>query len=82
MAVVTGWGQSIDDLAGAVADLLTDTSVRTSPLTDAAATLGCRDAVVVGLRQLVGSVADMPPVAQARPLQMFDVLLRRAGALP
>lgn len=78
---MTGWAQNIDDLAGAVADLLTDTSVRTSPLTDAAAALACRDAVVVGLRQLVGSVADMPPVAQARPLQMFDVINRPAQAL-
>ncbi len=82
MAGVTGWGQNIDDLAVAVADLLADTSVRTSPLTDVPAALACRDAVVIQLRQLVGSVADMPPVAQARPLQMFDVLLRRAGALP
>lgn len=81
MAVVTGWGQDLDDLAGAVADLLTDTSVRTSPLTDVAATLACRDAVVVGLRQLVGSVADMPPVARARPLQLFDVTSRPAQAV-
>jgi len=81
VAVVSRWSQNVDDLAGAVADLLTDTSVRTSPLTDAAATLACRDAVVVGLRQLVGSVADMPPVAQARPLQMFDVTNRPAQAL-
>lgn len=81
MAVVTGWGQNIDDLAGAVADLLTDTSIRTSPLIDVAAALSCRDAVVVQLRQLVGSVADMPPVAQARPLQMFDVTNRPAQAL-
>lgn len=81
MAVVTGWHQHIDDLAGAVAALLTDCSVRTSPLTDAAATLACRDALVVGLRQLVGSVADMPPVAKARPLLMFDVTNRPAQAL-
>ena len=60
---MTGWAQHIDDLAGAVADLLTDTSVRTSPLTDAAATLACRDAVVVQLRQLVGSVADITSTA-------------------
>jgi hypothetical protein len=81
VAVVTGWGQNIDDLAGAVADLLTDTSIRTSPLIDVAAALSCRDAVVVQLRQLVGSVADMPPVAQARPPQMFDVTNRPAQAL-
>lgn len=81
MADVTGWGQNIDDLAGAVADLLTATSVRTSPLTDAAAALACRDAVVVQLRQLVGSVADMPPVAQARRLELFDVTNRPAQAL-
>jgi len=81
VAVVTGWRQNIDDLAGAVADLLTDTSVRTIPLTDAAGTLACRDAVVIQLRQLAGAVADMPPVAQARPLQMFDVTNRPAQAL-
>ena len=81
MAVVSGWGQDVDDLADAVADLLTDISVRTSPLTDAAATLACRDAVVVELRQLAGAVADMPPVARARPLQMFDVTNRPAQAL-
>ena len=81
MAEVSGWGRHIDDLAGAVADLLTDTSVRTSPLTDAAATLACRDAVVIQLRQMVGAVADMPPVAQARPLTMFDVTNRPAQAL-
>lgn len=81
MADVTGWGQNIDDLAGAVADLLNDTSVLTSPLTDATAALACRDAVVAGLRQFVGSLADMPPVAPARPLQMFDVTNRPAQAL-
>jgi len=81
VAVVTGWGQNIDDLAGAVADLLTDTSMRTTPLTDATGTLACRDAVVVQLRQLAGAVADMPPVARARPLQMFDVTNRPAQAL-
>lgn len=81
MVDVTGWAQHIDDLAGAVADLLNYTSVRTSPLIDVAATLACRDAVVVELRQLVGSVADMPPVAQVRPLQMFDVINRPAQAL-
>jgi hypothetical protein len=81
VAGVTGWGQNIDDLAGAVADLLADTSVRTTPLTDVAAALTCRDAVVIQLRQLVGSVADMPPVAQARPLEMFDVTNRPAQAL-
>jgi len=43
--------------------------------------LACRDAVVIGLRQLVGSLADLPPVAQARPLQMFDVTYRPAQAL-
>lgn len=78
---MTGWHQSIDDLAGAVADLLTDTSVRTSPLTDTAAVLACRDALIVQLRQLVGSLADMPPVAQVRPLQLFDVINRPAQAL-
>jgi len=51
---VSGWGREIDDLAAVVAGLLTDTSVRTSLLTDAAATLACRDAVVVQLRQFVG----------------------------
>ncbi len=81
MAVVSRWSQNIDDLAGAVADLLTDTSRRTTPLTDAAGTLACRDAVVAGLRQLAGAVADMPPAAQARPLEMFDVTNRPAQAL-
>jgi len=81
VAVVSRWSQNIDDLADAVADLLTDTSMRTSPLTDAAGTLACRDAVVAGLRQLAGAVAGMPPVAQARPLQMFDVTNRPAQAL-
>jgi len=50
-------------------------------VTDAAASLACRDAVVIGLRQLVGSLADLPPVAQARPLQMFDITNRPAQAL-
>jgi len=81
VAVVSRWSQNIDDLAGAVADLLTDTSMRTTPLTDAAGTLACRDAVVVGLRQLAGAVANMPPAAQARPLEMFDVTNRPAQAL-
>ncbi len=61
--------------------MLTDTSVRTSPLADATATLACRDAVVVQLRQMVGSVAGVPPVAVARPLQLFDVTHRLAQAL-
>lgn len=78
---MTGWGQHIDDLAAAVADLLTDTSVRISPLTDASGTFACRDAVVVQLRQLVGSLADTPPVAQVRLLQLFDVTHRPAQAL-
>ncbi len=81
MADVTGWALHIDDLAGALADLLTDTSVRTSPLADATATLACRDKVVVQLRQMVGSVAGVPPVAVARPLQLFDVTHRPAQAL-
>ena len=51
---MSGWGREIDDLAAVVAGLLTHTSVRTSLLTDAAATLACRDAVVVQLRQFVG----------------------------
>jgi hypothetical protein len=37
--------------------------------------------VVVQLRQLVGSLADMPPVAEVRPLQLFDVIHRPAQAL-
>jgi len=36
---------------------------------------------VIGLRQLVGSLADMPPVAQVRPLQLFDIPNRPAQAL-
>jgi hypothetical protein len=55
--------------------------VRISPLTDTAAVLACRDALVVQLRQLVGSLADMPPVSQVRPLQLFDVTNRPAQAL-
>ncbi len=78
---MTRWVQNIDDLAGAVAGLLTDTSVRTGPLTDTAAVLACRDAVVVQLRQLVGSVAGVPPVELARPLQMCDITNRPAQAL-
>lgn len=81
MVDVTRWGRDVDELAGAVAGLLTDTSVRRRPLTDVPGVLVCRDAVVVGLRQLVGSVADMPPVARARPLTMFDVANRPAQAL-
>lgn len=81
MAVVTGWGQHIGDLAGAVADLLTDTSVQTSPLTDTTATLACRVVVLIQLRQLVGALADMPPVAKVRPLQLFDITYRPAQAL-
>jgi hypothetical protein len=81
VAVVTGWAQHVDDLAGALADLLTDTSVRTSPLVDATATLACRDTVVVQLRQMVGAVAGVLPVAEARPLQLLDVTHRPAQAL-
>jgi hypothetical protein len=78
---VTGWHQNIDDLAAAVADLLTDSSVGTSPLTDTAAVLACRDALVVQVRQLVGSLADMPPVSEVRPLRLLDVINRPAQAL-
>ena len=36
---------------------------------------------MIGLRQLVGSLADMPPVTRARPLQLFDITNRPAQAL-
>jgi hypothetical protein len=81
VAEVTGWAQHVDDLAGALADLLTDTTARTTPLVDATAALACRDTVVVQLRQMVGAVAGVLPVAEARPLQLFDLTHRPAQAL-
>lgn len=58
--VVPGWTQSFDDLAAATAALLQAGAVRTEPLVDPAATLACRDAVVGQLRELVGSVSEIP----------------------
>ena len=75
------WGQGLDDLAAAAASLLQDGVVRSTPLTDPAGTLACRDAVVAQLRALVGSVSDVPRFAVTRPITVFDVTRRPGQAL-
>ena len=78
---MTGWGQHLDDLAAATAGLLQADVVRTVPLTDTRGTLASRDALVAQLRELVGAVTDVPKVAVARPMTVFDITQRPGQAL-
>jgi hypothetical protein len=78
---VSGWGRHLDDLAGAVTELLLDGVVRTSALADPHGVLAARDAVLVELRELVGAVADVPQFAAVLPLTLHDAVHRPAQAL-
>lgn len=78
---MTGWGHHVDDLAAATASLLQANIVRTGPMTDVRGALASRDAVVAGLRALVGSVSGVPRVTEATPMTVFDVIHRPGQAL-
>jgi hypothetical protein len=78
---VTGWAQNLDDLAAATGALLQAGPVRTEPLVDLAATMACRDAVVGQLRELVGSVSEVPRFAPVGELSVFDIVQRPGQAL-
>lgn len=76
-----GWGQQIDDLAAATAQLLATGVVQAPQLEDAPTAMAARDAVVTELRALVGAVANVAQVGEAREVAMFDIIHRPAQAL-
>lgn len=78
---MSGWGQPIDDLAAATAQLLATGVVQAPQLEDAHAAMAARDAVVTELRALVGAVAHVAQVGEAREVAMFDITHRPAQAL-
>lgn len=75
------WARHLDDLAAATAHLLIDGAVQPQPLADPNAAMAARDAVLVELRQLIGSVGDAPPFATVRDLTLHDMVHRPAQAL-
>ena len=78
---MNGWSHHVDDLATATAALLQTNIVGTSPMTDVRGALASRDAVVAGLRALVGSVSGVPRVTEVAPMTAFDVIHRPGQAL-
>jgi len=68
---VRAWGQQIDDLAAATAQLLAIGVVQAPQLEDAHTAMAARDAVVTELRALVGAVAQVAQVGEAREVAMF-----------
>jgi hypothetical protein len=78
---VSGWGQYLDDLAAAAAELLHEGAVRTGGLSDPQAALAARDAVLIQLRELIGAVADVPQFAAVRELTVHDAVHRPAQSL-
>jgi len=78
---VRAWGQQIDDLAAATAQLLAIGVVQAPQLEDAHTAMAARDAVVTELRALVGAVAQVAQVGEAREVAMFDITHRPAQAL-
>lgn len=78
---MSGWGRHLDDVTGAVTQLLLDGVVRQSALHDPVGALVARDIVLVELRELVGAVADVPQFAEVRPLSVDETANRPAQAL-
>jgi hypothetical protein len=78
---VSAWGRHLDDLAGAVTQLLHDGAAHPAALINPMSTLAARDAVVVQLRELVGAVADVPTVAAVRELTLHDAVHRPSQSL-
>jgi hypothetical protein len=78
---VSGWGQYLDDLADAVAELLHEGAVRPGGLSDPQAALAARDAVLIELRELIGAVAQVPQFAAVRELTVHDAVHRPAQSL-
>jgi hypothetical protein len=77
---VTGWGEGLDELAGATAALLQAGPVA-EPMVDVRAAMACRDAVLTQVRELVGSVSDVPRLAVGSELTVFDLVHRPGQAL-
>ena len=75
------WARHLDDLAAATSQLLIDGAVQPQPLADPDAVMAARDAVLVQLRQLLGSIGDAPRFATVRELTLHDVVHRPAQAL-
>ncbi len=78
---MSAWARHLDDLASATAHLLIDGAVQPRPLVDPSSAMAARDAVLVELRQLIGSVGNVPSFATVRELTLHDVVHRPAQAL-
>jgi hypothetical protein len=78
---VSGWGQYLDDLAAAVAELLHEGAVRPAGLSDPQGALVARDAVLIQLRELIGAVADVPQFVAVSELTVHDAVHRPAQSL-
>jgi hypothetical protein len=78
---VSGWGRHLDELAGAVTQLLHDGAAHSAALVHPLSALAARDAVVVQLRELVGAVADVPTVVAVRELTLHDAVHRPSQSL-
>lgn len=78
---MTGWARSLDELAAATAALLHSEPDPSEALVDPHAAMACRDAVVAQVRELVGSVSDVPRFTVAGELTVFDLVQRPGQAL-
>lgn len=78
---MTGWARSLDELAAATAALLQAEPDPAEALVDVHAAMACRDAVVAQVRELVGSVSDVPRFTVAGELTVFDLVQRPGQAL-
>lgn len=78
---MSGWGRHLDELAGAVTQLLHDGAAHPAALVHPLSALAARDAVVVQLRELVGAVADVPTVVAVRELTLYDAVHRPSQSL-
>ena len=76
-----GWGQQIDELAAATAQLLATGVVQAPQLEDAHTAMAARDAVVTELRTLVGAVAHVAQLGEVRGVAAINVTHRPAQAL-
>jgi len=78
---VSTWARHLDDLAAATAQLLVQGALQPQALVDPNAAMAARDAVLVQMRQLIGSIGDAPRFATVRELTLHDVVHRPAQAL-
>jgi hypothetical protein len=59
---MSGWGNSLDDLAGVVSQLLVIGPKQVEPLIDPAVAVGARNVVLAEVRTLVVGVTETPPL--------------------